>query len=235
MNILLIDTASEIEIIAASSDRCCRVLTADTGSSHAATLFDAVDRCIASAGFGIRDTGLIAVGRGPGSFTGIRIAVTTARMMAQVLSVPLVGLESQEIYAWSLPSAPSDQLLIAYDAKKGRVFGAAYRKQGDSENLEVLAHPGDYMIGDLMNTLNPAAETISTGNGIRKYWGAVGDRLKKHRHIDRIEPDPARLRTLVLKRYRESPEQYDDFSRTVPLYARKSDAELMKETRGQGG
>ncbi len=94
------------------------------------TLFDNIDAALAGAGISATDLQLIGVGIGPGSFTGIRIAVSTARMLAQVLSIPLAGLSSPLIYAASMEALPGEYLMTAFDAKKGRVFGALYRRDG---------------------------------------------------------------------------------------------------------
>jgi tRNA threonylcarbamoyladenosine biosynthesis protein TsaB len=234
LNILLIDTASDNEIAVATGPRGGMALAPAAASSHAVTLFDTIDRCLAGAGISARDIELLGVGTGPGSFTGIRIAVATARMLAQVLKVPLVGMPSQELYASALPAEPGDQLMVAFDAKKGRVFGAAYRRGPSGNGIETLAPPGDYAMGSLLSRLDRSIPTHSAGNGIARYRVEVDGFLGQHRFVEGIQPDPERLGRLLVERYRENPERYDDFSNTLPSYSRKSDAEIMKELRANG-
>ena len=99
-------------------------------TSHSVTLLDTINRCLDTLGLAPGDLNCLGVGVGPGSFTGIRIAVTTARMLAQVLGIPLVGIQTHLLYAVSVRGGRGDNIMIAFDAKKGRVFGALYRKSG---------------------------------------------------------------------------------------------------------
>ncbi len=128
MNILLIDTATGYELAAASG-----ALDFDagghTGLRHSGNLFARIDAALQGAGISVNDIDLVAVGTGPGSFTGIRIAVTTARMLAQVCAVPLLGLPTTMLHAAGVPAGNGDFVLTAYDAKKNRVFGALYQRR----------------------------------------------------------------------------------------------------------
>ncbi|MBN1531639.1 MAG: tRNA (adenosine(37)-N6)-threonylcarbamoyltransferase complex dimerization subunit type 1 TsaB [Spirochaetes bacterium] len=234
MNILLIDTASDLEIAVARGSRGGTALAPAAASSHAVTLFDTIRRCLEGAGISTRDIELLGVGTGPGSFTGIRIAVATARMLAQLLKIPLVGIPSQELYASSLPASPGEQIMVAFDAKKGRVFGAAYRQAPSGGGIETLAPPGDYTVGALLSRMDASHPAISTGNGIARYRGEIDEHLAQHRFFGEIQPDPHRLGRLLEERYRENPGHYDNFYNTLPSYSRKSDAEIMREQRSGG-
>ena len=233
MNTLVIETATSIELLAASAGGKTADRTAASRVSHSVTLFTNLDAALDELGIGIRDIELLGVGVGPGSFTGIRIAVSTARMLAQVLGVPLVPVKSQLLYAASAPAAPGEFVLVAFDAKKGRVFGALYRASDDPLSPIELVPPGDYEIA-------PLAELTRVGRAL-----AVGDGAEKYRsELEALTPDCTLLTgfvpsgetacRIVAGAYAANPGRYTDITAVVPFYARKSDAEVIRDEKRNG-
>ena len=230
MNILVIDTASPLEIIAACAGESAVETSAMVNTSHSVTILDTVDRCLKKLGLAAADLDVIGVGVGPGSFTGIRIAVSTARMLAQVLEKPLVGIQTQLMYAVCVEAEPHDNILIAFDAKKGRVFGALYRKSEHPLAPDVVVAPGDYPIQRLLERADASRPTFLIGNGIEKYHEAVSA-LEKGIIIRDFSPSGKKICELVFDAYRKNPGAYVDYNKVVPNYARKSDAEAAKELK----
>lgn len=228
MNVLLIDTASRLEIIAACSESGPVDVSGFVDTSHSPAILDNVDRCLKKLGIPIRDVDLIGVGTGPGSFTGIRIAVSTCRMLAQVLSKPLVGIKTQLLYAVSVDAVEGDNILIAFDAKKNRVFGALYKKSGDTLRPREIIPPGDYPIKKLLDSIDKSCMTHMAGSGIEKYLTLIEYGVGKRMVLNDFIPDGAIMCDLVRRSYRENPEMYADYNRIIPFYARKSDAEEAK-------
>lgn len=225
MNILVIDASTEIEMTAVFSDGIVSESIKKVNNSHSVTLFESISSSLSGAGIRVRDVGLIGVGTGPGSFTGIRIAVSAARMMAQVLNVPLVGIKTHLFFAHSVPAQQDDYILVAFDAKKERVFGALYKK--NLSGIEEIVQPGDYPIRHLSGK-TCGGKTVSTGDGAFKYREILNSDLKSHSHIENFLPDGKTACCIVKTVYESSPEDFNDFGNTVPFYARKSDAEVLK-------
>ena len=230
MNILVIDTASPLEIIAACAGESAFETSALVNTSHSVTVLDTVDRCLKKLGLAAEDIDVIGVGVGPGSFTGIRIAVSTARMLAQVLGKPLVGLQTQLIYAVCVDAGRGDNILVAFDAKKGRVFGALYRTSGQPLAPEEIVAPGDYPIQLFLERVDASRPTHLIGSGTEKYHDAVSE-LKKGIIIRDFAPSGKIICDLALNAYRKNPGDCDDYNKVVPFYARKSDAETVKELK----
>jgi tRNA threonylcarbamoyladenosine biosynthesis protein TsaB len=95
-----------------------------------------------------QDVERIAVGRGPGTFTGLRIGVTTARALARSLACPLVGVSSLQSLALNVSQATAQHadantVLAVLDARRGEAFAAAWRVQraGSSSPEPVLGEP----------------------------------------------------------------------------------------------
>jgi tRNA threonylcarbamoyladenosine biosynthesis protein TsaB len=92
---------------------------------HANRLLGAAEAALAQAGLGWEEVDRIAVGVGPGSFTGLRIGIATARALAQARGLPLVGVSSLE--ALALGAGDAELVLAVLDARRGEAFAAAWR------------------------------------------------------------------------------------------------------------
>ena len=233
MNILVIDTSTDIELIALSVDGKIFQFCEDAGMSHSVTMFNNLSSILSQASIGINDIDLIGVGIGPGSFTGIRIAVSTARMFAQILEIPLVGLKSQEIYAVSAGSGRDKTVLAAFDAKKSKVFAGVYQVK-NSIAYEII-EPGDFLMKDILNMITDHTEIICVGDGCAKYIDII-EKTSQAKGInfkfqENFLPEGKAACELTLRKYNENPEKFSDFNVIVPFYTRKSDAEIAKYDR----
>jgi tRNA threonylcarbamoyladenosine biosynthesis protein TsaB len=233
LNILVIDTATKIEIAAASSGSAFSDKINTVSVSHSITLFDSIDLALKEIQLQLKDINVIGVGIGPGSFTGIRIAVTTARMFSQIFNLPLIGIKTHLMYAASVcdKAKTGENILIAFDAKKGRVFGALYKKEKDYLNPSEIVEPGDYSIEYLLNFVNLKEKTILIGDGCEKYNTEIIPRIQDHELLSKFIPSGKTICGLVEKIYLENSGNYSDLNHVLPFYARRSDAEILKEKR----
>lgn len=126
---------------------------------HSARLLELAEAALEAAGVGWDGVGRIAVGIGPGGFTGLRIGLATARGLAQGRGIELVGVSS--LAALALPALrPGATVLGVIDARRGEAFAAAYGPSG-SELQEAAARKPEAL-----------AELVAgLGTGVR----AVGD------------------------------------------------------------
>lgn len=127
MNILVLDTSTWALAVAVS---CQGTLAGEINSyiskNHAVRLMPAIDYLLASIDLTPRDLDLIAVGSGPGSYTGVRIGVTVAKTLAWTLKLPLLGLSSLQAIAQN--QAQFDGLIVPLcDARRGQVYAGVYR------------------------------------------------------------------------------------------------------------
>jgi tRNA threonylcarbamoyladenosine biosynthesis protein TsaB len=126
MNILALDTAAAVLSVALSTGDNAWYFEAEAGLRHGELLMDAVARLLESAGIGAADLDLAACMKGPGSFTGLRIAYATAKGLSLSLGIPLVSAPTLDCMAAPHASWPG-LVLPAMDAKKGRFYTALYR------------------------------------------------------------------------------------------------------------
>lgn len=139
-------------------------------------LLPAVDALLADAGVSRDDIATVAVGRGPGSFTGVRIAVASAKGLAHGLGVPLAGLGTLDAVAWRFLECDAIVGIVG-DAMRGEVYPCLFRCGGG--RCERL---GEYRVAKPASAAAewaalPDAPTILAGNGLAKYGGVFVDAL----------------------------------------------------------
>ena len=114
------------------------------------------------------DVDALAVGLGPGRFTGLRVGVTTAKALALALAVPVVGLSTLEVVAHPWRDDERDVVAVV-DARRREVFWARYRPR--SGRLEEVVAPTVGSAADLVAALG-ADEVLCVGDGLERH-GAV--------------------------------------------------------------
>jgi tRNA threonylcarbamoyl adenosine modification protein YeaZ len=105
----------------------------DSAHQASARLQPRIEALLFRAGIGARDLSAIACGRGPGTFTGTRVAVATAKGLALGLDVPIVPVSTLASIAASVPA--TRVVLPLLDARRGEVYGALF----DTRNGDVVA------------------------------------------------------------------------------------------------
>ncbi len=132
---------------------------------HARELLPAIARVMQGAGLGYEDLDAIAVGVGPGSFTGLRIGVATARGLAASAGVELRPVSSLAALAEGIDADPALPLI---DAKRGEVFAALY--DGGELRFGPLAAPPEAVVERVRETgLNP----LAAGDGSVRFGGVL--------------------------------------------------------------
>ncbi|HEY9786224.1 MAG TPA: tRNA (adenosine(37)-N6)-threonylcarbamoyltransferase complex dimerization subunit type 1 TsaB [Candidatus Obscuribacterales bacterium] len=136
MKILSFDTSSHQIALCLMSDS--QVTAADVIESpptkrqeSAAMLLPSIDSILKKSGWSKHELDCLVVGQGPGSFTGIRTAVVTARTLAQALRLPLVGINVLDCYAFEV-ELPA---VVVISAGRGHFFFAAFERGRDGERL----------------------------------------------------------------------------------------------------
>ncbi len=147
---------------------------------HTGLLLPLVEHLLARSSTAWDDVERIAVGVGPGTFTGLRIGISTARALAQVLEVPVVAVPTLESLALTLQcgaggDAP-EAVVSVIDARRGEAFAAAWSLVGGSRKplLEVAALAPQELAGRLLGTEGlPSADTVAVGDGAVAFRGAL--------------------------------------------------------------
>lgn len=152
----------------------------DSDQSHARDLIPVLDELLQEAGLDARQLATVVVGTGPGSFTGLRVAIATAQGLAHATGAGLIGVPS--IAAMALGSlAEGETACILVDAFGGAAYLAVYRRE--AEGLETLRAPEVHPLEDLPDEV-PAGERILAlpgGGFLDKLPEALLDRVEEAR------------------------------------------------------
>ena len=138
---------------------------------HATRLLPLVARVLDRAGIGWEEVDRIAVGVGPGTFTGLRIGIATARALARARDIPLVAVSTLQSLALARPHpdavpAGLDAVLAVLDARRSEVFAASWRIDEAGEFDSALLPPrvlAPEALAELVSPLGPA--TLAIGDG----------------------------------------------------------------------
>ena len=151
---------------------------------HATRLLAMVAALLERAGVAWSELDRIAVGLGPGRFTGLRVGVATARGLAQSLSLPLAGVSTLEALAEAAAGQAGegrDGVLPVIDALRGEAFAGAYLLAGASADGE-LSFAGPLAAEALQGIAAQAEERAGAGP---RRWLAVGDgAVRYRRHLE---------------------------------------------------
>lgn len=175
MNILAIDTATEACSVALLHDGHLFERHELAPRRHAQLALPFVDAVLAEAGIGKRQLDAIAVGRGPGGFTGVRLAISLAQGMALGLDIPVLAVSSLAALALDIADeAPGATLLACIDARMGEVYAGVYRCAVDG----LVQLQGDECVGPAARVLLPqAAKWAVTGSGWASYTEVLQQRI----------------------------------------------------------
>lgn len=243
MKILALDTATRATAAALSVDHTVLEARDDPEQGqrprHATALLPLAAGLLERASLGFADLDRVAVGVGPGTFTGLRVGVATARALARAAAVPLVGvstLQSLAMNALSFRELPSFELVAAVlDARRGEVFAAAWTPSdltSDPARLaqNALVAPGAFAPGELAERLR-ALQTPWLGLG----EGAIEFKVVLERSGAFVPRDGSVLHLVTAANHCLIARHLDptDPDAVGPQYLRLPDAEIARRAAGR--
>lgn len=131
MNLLAIETATEACSVALIHGEQLIARSEIAPRRHTELVLPMADELLAEAGIGRHALNMIAVGRGPGAFTGVRLGVSLAQGMALGLDLPVITISSLAALALEAPEEEDTAILAVIDARMGEIYAACYRRDGN--------------------------------------------------------------------------------------------------------
>jgi tRNA threonylcarbamoyladenosine biosynthesis protein TsaB len=233
MIVVGIETSTPQTSVAIGSDRHILASVSIAGKARQESVTPALAQLCAWTGVELSQVGGIAVGIGPGLFTGLRVGVETAKTLAQVLTVPIVGVTSLDALAFSVRH--THKLIVTMiDGRRGEVFYAVYRALpgGVVRGHDHAVASPDHVCAELETI---PGEMLAVGDGAilyRNQLEELGSRVEFASTI-RAHPEAAALVELAVPRFLR--EEHDRLHEVKPVYLRKSDAEIAWDRRDRGG
>lgn len=224
MHVLGIDTSTAHVSVALGFNHEIRAaLSLESGRRHAEHLAPAISYLTQANGIEVAQLSAIGVGVGPGLFTGLRVGVTTAKVLAQMLRIAIVGVPSLDLLAYPVRTTP--RLIAAViDARRREVFWGLYRSVPGG-----IQRVSEYRVGpptELINDLRAIGDDVLlVGDGAQHY-------RSEFEELDGVEfagsdfATPSASALVALASRRVEREEFSTPDAIEPLYLRVSDAEV---------
>ncbi|MBK8172486.1 MAG: tRNA (adenosine(37)-N6)-threonylcarbamoyltransferase complex dimerization subunit type 1 TsaB [Sandaracinaceae bacterium] len=227
MLVLAFDTATQAANVAVVRDgKLLAERESQVRAQHGESLLPLMQSCFREANVSLEDIELLAVGTGPGSFTGLRIGLATAKGLWLAKRMPIVGVGSLRALAASV--ADQGTLVVpTFDAFKGEVFAAVYERAADGTLNELLApfYAVPARANEELAHVLAGRRANWVGDGVRKYGDAFAAAFGKT--MISLEPTFDSPRGLFVAREglaRFQASGADDAATLEPVYVRPSDA-----------
>ena len=230
MKVLGIDTSSMATSVAViENNKLICEYTINTKKTHSQKLMPMIENMLKISDINVNEMDMIAVCEGPGSFTGLRIGMATAKAIAHVNNLPIVGVNSVELLSGNM-NLCDKKICAILDAQRTQVYMGKYKFENNElveiKNVDVVE------INELIEDLSTSNEEwILVGEAVYKYE----DKLKEVENIYIPAPShnvskASSLCTIAVNKYNKNIDVYDCYS-VKPIYIRKSQAEVQYDEK----
>ncbi|SMB89717.1 tRNA threonylcarbamoyladenosine biosynthesis protein TsaB [Desulfonispora thiosulfatigenes DSM 11270] len=214
---------SEKEVILAES-------FLNTGNTHSEKFLPLIKSTLEQANLSLKDIEGIAVTKGPGSFTGLRIGMVTAKSLVQVTGTKLMGIKTLDALAYNL-FGYSGIICPILNARKSEVYTALYQMQNNELKRisEYLALTPEKLVKLILEN---GSEVMFLGDGVpeyRAYLEQAIPSLARFASSNNLLTRSSSVAILGAKGFSENKE--DSFFTLEPFYLRKSEAEITLEAK----
>ena len=222
MIVLGIDTSDYINALGIVKDGdTLSEVNYEATSSSIEKITENIDEVLKQAGLGLNDIDGIGVGLGPGSWTGIRIGVTVAKMLAFSLSKPLAGVPTLEVLAYNVHQEARPVFAVIDVGTGDTVYAGKYKVESDA-----ITRNGDYYVGDIDALAALITEpAVITGGKANEFARAITE--KSEVEVDAVEARPGGEAVASLAARRLLRGESDDVLSLTPLYLKESTAKAF--------
>jgi tRNA threonylcarbamoyladenosine biosynthesis protein TsaB len=235
MYFLSFETSTKIFSLALNKDeKVLRYRNIKTALVLEDTILPAMDKILDSAGIKFSQLDGFAIALGPGSFTSLRVGLSTVKAFAMATDRPVVGIPTLDIVASGIQNQSflNDEICVINDARRGKVYACIYGPKGRKT---------DYLLTSLEDVLDKVhGTTLFTGDGLGLYRKDIEDAYKKYsvqkgsayKCLFADEkwwyPQSKVMAALAYERFRNK--QYDDAASLLPLYLYPQDCQVTPPT-----
>ncbi len=193
------------------------------------SIVPAIDRILKDSKWKLADMDALVVGLGPGSFTSLRVGLSTVKALAFAVDKPVVGISSLDAVALYAGKS-STQICALSDARRGMVYACFY------ENLcGRLKRKSEYLLTPLLSLLGRiTADTTFVGDAlsfckgdIEKYFLGNDNQIRAS-FVDEKKAYPTARNLIALARDNVTKKKFSNLDRLVPLYLYPEDCQVQK-------
>lgn len=232
MKILAVDTSSKLCSVAILEDKnLIKKLELDNGLTHSETLMPLIQQLLNECSLSLNNINLLVSDIGPGSFTGIRIGVSSCKAFSDSLNIPCVGISSLEVLAYNIQN---DGIICStIDCKNNNCYFALYEL--NSGNYNVLIEPCAKSVNDVLDLLNSQYynKCISfVGDGIpSEKLHSIYDNNADSEVTKNIISSYLNVKNLGTAGYKKFINNKKIGEEILPLYLKKPQAQIQLEEK----
>lgn len=227
MNILGLDTSTRAASVALIKDgELVGEYVINDKRTHSQKLLPMLESLLKIGDINLKDIDMLAVCVGPGSFTGLRIAMSTVKAISHVEKIPIVAVNSLESLAYNIFET-SKKIIPILDAQRNQVYTAKYTIKGgkliEEEEIKVVE------IEKLIEDIDEKKEdVIVLGEAVSKYEDIlVNEYITLFRSVSNVSKASS-VCSLSVEKIKENKDVYNCYD-ILPMYIRKSQAEMQYE------
>jgi tRNA threonylcarbamoyladenosine biosynthesis protein TsaB len=228
MKILAIETSTMLGGVALMDDSSGLIaeVRLNVKSTHSERLMTEIDHLLRQAGLKISDIDVFAVAIGPGSFTGLRIGLSTVKGFSYATGKPIVSVPTLEALAWNFPYCiyPVCTML---DARKKEVYTALFKwdKEGFLRLIDEMSIKVDRLLEQMMPYIH--GKVVFTGEGAHLYRDTIIEVMGEKAIFappEKMIPSPANVASIGIRK--ATKEEFSEPVSLIPFYIRRSEAEI---------
>ncbi|MBM4145983.1 MAG: tRNA (adenosine(37)-N6)-threonylcarbamoyltransferase complex dimerization subunit type 1 TsaB [Nitrospira sp.] len=230
MKILAIETSTMLGGIAIAADSgLIAEVRLNVKSTHSERLMTETDHLLKQSGLMISDIDVFAVATGPGSFTGLRIGLSTVKGFSYATGKPIVSVPTLEAFAWSFPYCRYP-VCAMLDARKKEVYTALF--QWDGEGFARLINEVSIKVKRILEDIRllSAGKTIFTGEGSLLYKDEIVNIMGEDAifaSMDKMVTAPSNVAAIAMKKALRG--EFSEPVSLVPFYLRRSEAQIKRD------
>lgn len=230
MKILAIETSTMLGGIAIADDSgLIAEVRLNVKSTHSERLMTETDHLLKQSGLMISDIDVFAVATGPGSFTGLRIGLSTVKGFSYATGKPIISVPTLEAFAWSFPYCRYP-VCAMLDARKKEVYTALF--EWDGEVFVRLINEVSVKVNRISEDIRllSAGKTVFTGEGSLIYKDEIVNIMGEDAifaSMDKMIPAPSNVATIAMKKALGG--EFSEPVSLVPFYLRRSEAEIKRD------
>lgn len=227
--ILGVDSSSHVASVAVwENGLITGEYTINHPKTHSQKLMPMLEAMFKELDLKVSELDAIAITAGPGSFTGVRIGVSTVKALAQPHNTPIVGVSSLEAVAYGF-AGYEGTICVMMDARKNEVYAGVYQwKEGTIVSVyEETALSPDELLEKLQNV---SGKIMLAGDGLPKYGEMFREKLGERLQIAPASASRQRA-SLVIEAALNHLDEVTDYSKVEIEYLRKSEAETTYEAK----
>jgi tRNA threonylcarbamoyladenosine biosynthesis protein TsaB len=234
MNILALDTSTKnFSLAIAQNGKVVRYRNMLLDKVLESSMIPAIEKILKDSKLKFKDLDGYAVGLGPGSFTSLRVGLSTVKAFALATGKPIVGISSLDVMAMNVIGQKADQICTIMDARRKQVYACLFEVKDGA-----LKRKTDYLLTNIDSFLDRVqGKTLFVGDGvplwrdvIKEKYAAAAKKGAKCQAVFASEkdahPQARNLSHLAYGRFEKK--VYDDVETLVPLYLYTQDCQVDK-------